>query len=92
MPCTPAGPTRLSVRTPPFNGNMGTYSFFVSHDDKRFIDTKIAQRFYMYVSRTLAQTCQKHGYISNFSNWLREQCAQDVRMSERRVIKKTEME
>ncbi|XP_073233585.1 probable E3 SUMO-protein ligase RNF212 [Porites lutea] len=24
MPCTPAGPTRLSVRTPPYNGYMGT--------------------------------------------------------------------
>lgn len=88
MPCTPAGPTRLSVRTPPYNGYMGTYFFLVSHDDQRFIDTKIA--CFICICHVLSPN-QVRNTDKQFLK-LREQYVQDLRMSECRVIEKTEME
>ena len=84
MPCTPAGPTRLSVRTPPYNGYMGTYSFFVSYDDQRFIDTKIA--CFICICHILSPKQVRNTDKQLLK--LREQYVQDLRMSECRVIKK----
>ena len=67
---------------------MGTYSFFVSYDDQRFIDTKIA--CFICICHILSPKQVRNTDKQLLK--LREQYVQDLRMSECRVIKKTEME
>ena len=61
-----------------------TLSFFVSHDDQRFIDTKIACFICIYHVLSPKQVRNTDKQLLK----LREQYVQDLRMSECRVIKK----